>query len=775
MGTAGTSSRRVEASALAALAAVSAVHMLAALPPRPVSAALAALALAAAVIARRSVLASALALAGFAGAWTALHAQHALDQRLDPALEGQDLVVEGHVSGLPETDRAPARFEFVVAAPGPGVPTRVRLSWYEAPPPLAAGERWRLTVRLKRPHGLVNPGGFDYERWLLARGIGGTGYVRAFPPAERLGPAPPGIDRWRGALSTRLNRNTPATPGGGLVGALALGDTRGVPAQTWELLRQTGTTHLAAISGLHVSLLGGLVYALVRRAWPWAGRAARRVPAPVAGAPAAAAVALGYAALAGFAVPAQRAALVFALAMAGLALRREVDVARLLAVALWAVLLANPLAPLTPGFWLSFGAVAAIAYLLGGRARPGALAGALRVQIGLGLLLAVPILGMFGLLTPASLPANLLAVPWVTLLATPLALTAALTAPLPGIGPALAALAAWTLDVLGTWLAFIAAHLPARAWPAAPLPVQALAVVGAVAMVLPRGVPGRVAGLACLVPALVWRPGVPAPGEAWVSVLDVGQGLAVLVRTAGHALVYDTGPRLGERLDAAQAALLPALRESGVTAVDALVVSHADADHAGGLASLLAGMPVRALWSGTPEALPVPDAQPCAAGQEWRFDEVRIHVLHPDPDSAWDDGNARSCVLRVDAGPGMLLTGDIGAAQEAALLAAGRLAPVAVVVAPHHGSGGSSSVAFADATAPRHVVFSAGYRNRYGHPPARVRERYAARGARCWCTARDGAVEVRLGGVEGVRLRAQRAVALRYWRARPDGQGGCAC
>jgi competence protein ComEC len=763
-----------ELGALAGLVGASGVHLLPALPPAWASAPAVAAALLGAWALRRRPLACALAFGACVAAWTALAAQRAIDGWLDPALEGEDLVVEGRVRGLPERLGELTRFELrTYRGPGPRVPGLLRLSWYGDAPALAPGERWRLTVRLRRPRGSVNPGGFDYARWLLDAGIGATGYVRTFPPPQRVAPAGPGLDRLRGALLARLERNLPPGQGAAVAVALAIGETGRISPQTWETLRRTGTVHLVAISGLHVTLLGGLAYALVRRGWPRIGRAARRVPAPVLAAPVAALVALAYAGLAGFAVPARRAALVFALAMAGLAARREVDLTRLLAVALWAVLLTDPLAPLGVGFWLSFGAVAAIAYLAAGRRRGGALREGIRVQAGLGILLAVPVLGFFGLLAPAGLPANLIAVPWVTLVSTPLALLALVAGGVSGLGPALGHAAAFNLEMLLHLLGACARSVPAWSWPVAPAPLLALGLLGAVLLAMPRGAPGRAAGVLCVLVLALWRPPAPAPGEAWVSVLDVGQGLAAIVRTRHHALIYDTGPGYGGRLDAAQTALLPALRQSGLRRVDTLIVSHADGDHAGGLVSLRAGIAIGDILSGTPGQ--VPGARACSGGQRWTWDGVTMRVLHPPADAMQADGNARSCVLRVDAGDGLLLTGDIGAAQEAGLIRAGLLERTAVVVAPHHGSGGSSSPAFVRAAAPRHVIFSAGYRNRYGHPPGRVRERYAAAGAACWCTAGHGAVHVRLAPRHPPVLMALRASARRYWHAAPPGSDGCAC
>jgi competence protein ComEC len=259
------------------------------------------------------------------------------------------------------------------------------------------------------------------------------------------------------------------------------------------------------------------------------------------------------------------------------------------------------------------------------------------------------------------------------------------------------------------------------------------------------------------------QPARPPAGEAWVDVLDVGQGLAVLVRTAEHTLLYDTGPRYGAETSAGQRIVVPFLHAIGVAWLDALVVSHRDQDHSGGLEAVRAHAPIaRFLTSMTGVG-----AEPCAAGQFWEWDGVRFAILHPlerDYLGKAKRTNSMSCVLRVwNDGGAILLTGDIETDNERALIArAGKELRSDVLVAPHHGGRGSSSPAFVAAVAPRDAIFSAGYRNRFGHPRAEVLERYAA--SRQWRTARDGDVQVALG--TETRVTAWRATRPRYWHNR---------
>jgi competence protein ComEC len=651
------------------------------------------------------------------------------------------------------------------------------LSWYQGRrdgedfvrPPLRPGERWQLTVRLKRPHGNANPFGFDYEAWLLERDIRATGYVRP-APAERLDAMvwQPGyvIERLRDAVRSSFAAMLPAAdyPWAGILVALAVGDQRAIHGDLWTTFNRTGTTHLMSISGLHVTMVAALFGILVGFVWRRVPALALRCPAQRAALWSGCLAALLYALLAGFAVPAQRTVYMLAVAALAMSSGRIVAPSRTLCLALAVVLLIDPWAVLAAGFWLSFGAIGALLYV--GSALVGTPGGwrerlrAWGVVQWAATLASLPVLLLvfqqFSLVSPL---ANAVAIPVVSFVVTPLALVAAVVPWWP-----IAALAHAVLGWLMLFLEWCSAW-PVWQSPAPPLWAAVAAAAGVVVCLLPRGVPGRLLGVALLVPAVFWPAPRPAEGEAWVTVLDVGQGLAAVVQTRTHALVYDPGPLYSAESDAGQRVVVPYLRALGVDTVDMLLVTHRDSDHAGGTASVQAALAVGELRSSLPEI----GGERCLAGQRWVWDSVSFEVLHPAPEDYAVNGKSNhvSCVLRVSAGSRrLLLTSDIEARDEAALLARYPGDLVAdVLLVPHHGSRTSSTPEFLAAVGAREAVIPVGYRNRFGHPKGDVVDRYLATGARLWRTDRDGAVTVRLAG-EGVGITAWRTERRRYWHGR---------
>ncbi|MCM2319918.1 MAG: DNA internalization-related competence protein ComEC/Rec2 [Pseudomonas sp.] len=687
-------------------------------------------------------------------AWGCGSAQLALDDRLPVELDGQTLWLQGRVAGLPEEGAGVVRFYLEQAKSRRAqLPQRLRLSWYD-PPALVAGEVWRLAVRLKRPRGQVNPHAFDYEAWLTARRIGATGTVKA---GERLDVAE-GPSGWRDSLRHRLLA-VDARGREGTLAALVLGDGSGLSDVDWQILQATGTVHLLVISGQHVALLGGLLYALVLglfrlgwwpRQWPWLPFACGLAMLG----------ALGYGLLAGFEVPVQRACAMLAVLLLWRWRFRHLGVWLPLLVALSLVLLAEPLASLQPGFWLSFAAVALLAWCFSGRLGPPAgWQMLLRAQwaMALGLL---PLLLALGLPVSASGPlANLLAVPWVGIAVVPLALLGTLLLPLPGVGSGLLWLAGAQLELLFALLAWLAELAPAVQPAAAPGWAVLLGGLGMLLTLLPVGIPVRLFGVLMVLP-LLSPPVEPVPaGQAEVHVLDIGQGLAVLVRTRGHVVLYDAGPA-ARGFDSGAKVVLPTLRGVGVRQLDLLLLSHADQDHAGGAAALLAGLPVARLLSGEAPALQLPRvAEACRDGERWQWDGVQFTTWFWE---AAGNANDASCLLLVEAqGERLLLTGDIGVAGEKHLLDSGRDLRADWLLAAHHGSRSSSSAAFVAAVAPRAVLFSRGWHNSFGHPHPSVVARYRVAGARLHDTASDGALRIQLG--RRVALLGERGES-RFWR-----------
>ena len=743
-----------------------------------------------------------LAAGGAAFGLTGWRAAQFATQGLAPGLQGQDIRVAGTVIGLPQRGADGARFVFEVESAQRGtealrLPARLQLGWYRyasstdvvTPEPLVrAGERWAFTVRLKRPHGPFNPHGFDRERWLWEQGIAATGYVRSGPRDEapqRLAPAGWGIDAARQAVGERIRERVADPRTAGVLAALVVGDQSAIDRDDWDLFRTTGVAHLMSISGLHVTLFAWLATRLVGLLWrrlarPWPALLLA-VPLPLAAGVGGVLLALLYALFAGWGVPAQRTLLMLALVVGLRLAGRQWPWLPLWGMAMVAVLLLDPWALLQPGFWLSFVAVAILFATdpagrasqpeeASGRARRllRAVWGQWREQLVMTLALAPLSLLLFGQVSLVGLVANLVAIPWVTLLVTPLALLGVLLHPVWVV-------AAWTVQGLNVWLDGLAQFGLASVYrPVPPLPLALLAVAGGVLLVARLPWLLRWAGVLLLWPALLWQPARPAQGEFEVVALDVGQGSALLVRTAGHSLLYDAGPRYGPDSDAGQRVVLPLLRAMGESP-SAVVISHRDSDHAGGAVAVRSAWP-QARWLSSYAADP---AERCAAGQSWEWEGVRFEVLHPAPDLIRPDGsgalstNAMSCVLRIDNGRrSAWLSGDLDAERETRLALAQPALRADLLVAPHHGSASSSSPVLLNTLRPSVVLIQSGYRNRFHHPASQVLDRYRERGLSWVNTPQCGAATWRSD--HPAEVRCERVQNRRYWHQDGADRGAAA-
>lgn len=740
------------------------IHWLPRLPAGHWSLALLAPALGLAAVGRFKLLATFLAGLGWALANCALRSAG----DLPPALEGRDLLVHGYVASIPNEAGADSQFLLDVTQPRGGVSPRIRLVWYRvgASAP-RAGELWQLIVRLKRRNGFANPGGADHEAQLYREGIGATGYVRDDARNTRL--APPSLSyavtRLRGWISARIHDAVPSGRMLGVLQGLAVGDTQAMTTQQWRVFAATGTTHLMAISGLHISMVAALA------AW-LGGAIARRPSAQARGwnamhgqVIAGALAAVAYSALAGLSVPTQRTLLMLAIYFASRWSRRNLTATHALGLSLVGVLLIDPFAPLAPGAWLSFGAVAIILLAVVGRVRrDGPIAAFVRVQGAVTVGLVPLLLVAFGGVSLLSPLANAIAIPLFTLIVVPAVLLGACVAAvwLPAGEWVLAlpvALLQWTWPLL-QWLA----ERPLALWyfPEPSVPAFCALVAGTLLLVMPGIWPTRLAGVLLCLPVLLQRIAAPAVGNFELAMLDVGQGLAVVVRTQAHVLVYDAGPAFPTGRDAGELAVLPYLRNRGVRFVDTLVVSHGDLDHRGGANSVLAAMPVARILAG-PSVKPLSQpSAPCWRGQRWTWDGVRFEILHPVRAGSVSD-NDSSCVLLVHSRAGsVLLAGDVEAAAESALVASGLTRATAVVV-PHHGSRTSSTAPFVAATRADLALVSAGYRNRWELPRREVVERWRAAGARLFTTADSGAIEIAFVAGRPPLAREYRRSQRRYW------------
>ena len=750
--------------------------------------------------------------------WAAGCAKWRLHQALLPTLEGKELLLTGVVTGLPDPASYGVRFQFQVEqatlldGKPVRIPERIMLYLYQTRSEqltvVRAGERWQFRTRLKRPHGNANPYGFDVEAWWLSTNIRATGSVQAKQQRklQDLVIQPSAlIARLRGLLRERIQNQLVNKDYAGVIVALVMGDQRAIEQSDWEIFNRTGIGHLVSISGLHITMVAALFAGLMQWLWRHSFFTRASLPLLMPAQKIAAATgffaALIYVALAGFGIPAMRTLMMIAVVCVALWSGRMIVVSQSLAYALIVVTLFDPWAVLWPGFWLSFTAIACILYATVGRMhehvenksshtqllnpqahktklisdwlstcrdtlRP-AITTQMAVTLGL-LPLTMLLFAQVSLISPL---ANAFAIPLVSLVITPLSL----------IGVALPTpLSVWCLGLahqLMAWLVMVLTYfsnMDFAVWRGAQPDALSvvLAVIGTLWLLAPRGWPLRWLGLLTWLPIFINFPSSPSRGF-WMTAFDVGQGNAVLIETATHRLLYDTGPQLGTQSDSGQRVLLPYFIKRGITSLDGMVISHSDMDHAGGALSLLKEIRFGWVSSSLPIENPIlqqaSQHHACAQGQSWDWDGVHFEMLQPRADSYAKTSlkpNARSCTLRISwADKAVLLTGDIEAAQEYAMLerVPDRL-QAQVLLAPHHGSGTSSTAAFLEAVAPEIAIFQVGYRNRYHHPKPEVFERYRQLGIQRYRTDESGAIRVEIDNA--IKVSSYRSEHARYWYGR---------
>jgi competence protein ComEC len=732
--------------------------------------------------------------------WNAHYAEKRLENILPMELEGKEFTLEGRVSALPQSNSSGARFAFEIdrATSGKDVlhnfPWRIYLSWQPAwrnpqeIPEVIPGQRWRLKAKLKRPYGSLNPHTFDFERWSFHQDFGASGSVRsgelliardiAWAEFElRME-----LARWhlRKKIQSMLPEDARYV---GVLIALVMGDQNAINQDDWQVFNATGIGHLISISGLHVTMLAGVGASLAafiwrRRAWP--------LIAPVSKVAAVSGfmTAFIYAWLAGFQIPAQRTMYMVGVVAFALWTGRNPRSFDIWWWALAFVLLIDPMAPYTPGFWLSFGAVAAILYAMGGssgllgiptgkelevhwmRRMSQALREACRVQAVVTLALLPFTLFWFYQVSIVSPLANAFAIPLVSYVVTPLAIAGALLPEF--IGRWLLLPAHASMEYLAIVLEWMAGWSWSVVWSKQPeWWMLLLSGCGIIYAIRPGDIgetcKWRLLAITLAVPLFFWPTQFNShlsEGEFRAIVLDIGQGTAVLIETANKRLLYDTGPIQGKKDDAGQRVILPYLRGRGISQVDRMVISHSDSDHIGGAASLLKHIQLDSMMGSLPSANPLLQnlhirkipAIPCRFGQRWEWDGVEFVIWHPHEETVFADQypgkpNEMSCVLEVrNQQSSLWLTGDVerqGEAEITERLDEKMLQEIGerelIFMAPHHGSKTSSSLALLNRLEPNEAFAQNGYRNRYGHPHPDVTARYRGLGIPFYQTPETGA------------------------------------
>ncbi len=689
--------------------------------------------------------------------WSFLYSYHQLAWTLPKEEEGKTLPIIGYIASIPAVDQHQTSFLFsLTKLNNQPQHTLIKLNWRDAPNNINVGDQWRFTVRLKRIHGLMNPGGFNYETWAFSEGIRANGYILSNPENKIInqhGYQYP-INRLRQNLKEKIEKNLPVTLTSPWIVALAVGERQGIAQPQWQILRNTGTNHLMAIAGLHIGIISGFIFALVNYLWRQFPRLTLKLPSVHAGAIASLLMAGTYSALSGFSIPSQRACIMLTTYLIITLLRRKNNAWQSWSIAFFVVLIINPLSALSDSFCLSFGSIALIIYGVSARLNPRGIWwkwGRVQWVIALGLLpLSVGLFQQFSLI---AFIANSIAIPWVGFVIVPLTLLGCFVFLFSNqLAIFFLTLADKNLSVLWKILTYLS-NLSWAAWYQY-IPnnwIIIFACVGVVILLVPQGAPGRWLGILWILPLIFYKPSMPKAGEAWFTLLDVGQGLSAVVQTQKHLLIFDTGARLSDSFDMGNNVVTPFLRTLAIKDIDMLVISHGDNDHIGGAKAILNSFNVKSIKTSVPDKFPVGRAEFCLKNQNWIWDGVSFQFLYPAPESL-ELNNDSSCVLKVSAGKNqILLTGDIEKSAEKYLVSyAAEQLKSTVLVAPHHGSKTSAEDSFIEAVNPAYVLFPVGYRNRYHFPNKTVVEKYQHRNTTQYDTVEDGAIQFVIGADQSI-------------------------
>ena len=712
--------------------------------------------------------------------WALINAHHRLNQQLPKVLEGKTLIAKGRIVSIPEFHQYAFRFDFLINSIETSVPIhyplRVRINGYlyKNSSKLAnfkKGEIWQLAIRLHRPRSFWNPGSFDYQAALFQQNIRATGYIREkFTPhlIQQAG-AYYFIDSLRQKLSTNVKKALQKYPLPGLINALTTGIRTEVTNKQWQVMRGTGTNHLFAISGLHIAFIAGIIYWIIHFFYSRIPYAALWIPTSQMAAVCTLLCAIFYSALAGFALPTQRALLMLAVFSLAILQRRHFTSWHAFNIALLLILILEPFAVLSSSFWLSFMAVALIFYAVSNRIRPIKNWRALcRIQFTVSLGLIPLSLLFFQQISWIGFAANLLAIPWVGFLILPLSLLGSLITLANSVwGAYVLVLAERLLELLWQLLSFFSEIPLAQYHCFLSTPwLIFTSLFGLLIILAAKGIPARWLGLIWILPLFFWQAQVPKKGDIWLHLLDVGQGLASVVRTQHHVMIYDTGPRLSASFDAGKMVVLPFLEKIGAQKINLLMISHGDNDHSGGAGIILQQIPVDSVLSSIPKKFLPKKVSLCKEKISWQWDGVTFEVLYPPVNQGYL-GNNSSCVLKISNSlQSILLVGDIEKLAENYLVHHERkdLASTVLVV-PHHGSKTSSSIDFLNQVQPRYALFSTGYRNRFKFPHKIVLERYQRLRSKIYNTAIDGAITLKLDAFsDHIEVETYREKNHHFWQ-----------
>ncbi len=745
--------------------------------------------------------------------WGIYTGHQLVSAQLHESLAGRDLQVIGVITDLPEAGGQRLRFNVNIrhafttrgdVVDQQDFPDKVQLSWYPAYaknkavpiPSLTVGQVWQLKVRLKRPRGFANPSGFDYHAWLLRQGIGATGYVAnskqnlLLENQSAILNGREWIDYQRQLLQQWVLSRSNSTERGILI-ALLIGDAAHVEKQQWNRMQQTGTSHLIAISGLHVGFLALFGFYLglgvgkcIQLVW-------RACPAFVIAWVMAIFCAGFYSALAGFNIPTVRTLIMLGIFYCACLWQRSVRITDIFCCALALVVIIDPLAAYDMGFWLSFGAVALLLFYFSGRwvAKTNAdqwrgfswrnlAIGFIHSQWVMFIGLLIPLSALASSVSLVAPLANAVAIPLITFLVVPLLLVSAvLNSAVPILSDLLLEISALAMEWLALVLQII---LDAAGDYASPIiafspTVILLVALGCLVLLMPKGLIPRAVGWCGLAVGLAFGYFIPAVNspDLKITTLDVGQGTAVVVQVKDKTLVYDTGPKYTDSFDAGGAIVAPYLFAQAISTIDALVISHADMDHAGGLASFLEKVKVRKILLGDSDMVDdtaiarvntMASVATCHTQERWRWHNVAFEFLPLSINNRTTDNN-KSCVLLIRyRDQTLFLPGDIEARVENQLLREKKIPrDLTLVLAAHHGSRTSSTPRFVQHARPGYVIYSAGFRSQHGHPHPLVRRRYQAVPSREFNTAESGAVMFEWYADKAPVIHEQRKAQRRYW------------